>query len=244
LISSAGAAGNVIILIDAYNPPNMYIQNGKAAGLYTDIIQAVSVQMGESVDISAVPWKRALEEAQIGTTGIGGIYKTPERITIYDYSHEIYAEQLRVFVKRGHQFKFTKFDDLYGKKIGVILGWSYGTVFDTARKNGALSVYPVNRDELNFKKLNEGRLDCVIASHESGLYQITKENYSNIYPLEKVLLTNPTYIAFSKQSKMKGFLSRFNAALQQAKASGKILNIIEQFYENHFNPALKNQRTK
>jgi|GEM_PF-932429 len=239
MIGSAGAAGNILVHIDAYNPPNMYIKDGKAAGLYANIIKAISEQMGEPIDIAAVPWKRALEAAKIGAGGIGGFYKTPERSTVFDFSHEIYAEQLRVFVKQGHQFEFTDVSDLHGKKVGVILGWSYGTAFDTAQKNGALKVFPVNRDELNFKKLDEGRLDCVIASRESGLYQIAVGDYTSIYSLEKAVLINPTYVAFSKQSQMKHFLSRFNAVLQQMESSGRLFDIIEQFYKEQFGVTLK-----
>jgi polar amino acid transport system substrate-binding protein len=239
VIGSADAAGNIIVHIDAYNPPNMYIEDGKPSGLYANIIKAISEQMGQPIDIVAVPWKRALEAAQIGVGGIGGFYKTPERSALFDYSHEIYAEQLRVFVKRGHQFEFKGIPDLEGKKIGVILGWSYGTNFDTAQKNGALKVFPVNRDELNFKKLDEGRLDCVIASRESGLYQITAGGYADIYPLEKAVLVNPTYVAFSKQSQMLHFLSRFNVALQKMESSGKLLEIIEQFYKEQLGVTLK-----
>lgn len=235
----ARATDNIVVLIDAYNPPNMYIRDGKAAGLYANLIKAIAEQMGESVDIVAVPWKRALEGATMGTTGVGGVYKTPERLTVYDFSDEIYAEQLLVFVKRDRSFDFTQVDDLRGKKIGVILGWSYGTAFDTAQKNKVFTVSPVNRDELNFKKLEDGRLDCVVASRESGLYQISKGAYRNIYPLEEVLLTNPTYVAFSKDSEMKNFLSRFNEALRQMKSSGEYQDLVEQFYEEQLGLVLK-----
>jgi len=223
------ASEPVRIVVDAYNPPNMYLHKGRAAGLYPSLLDAIFKRMDQKVSIEAVPWKRAMDMGAHGTAGVAGIYKTPDRLRTYDYSERIYAELLLVFVKKNRAFEFNGIKDLEGKKIGVILGWSYGPEFDTAREDNLFEVEEVNRDKLNFKKLLDGRLDCVVASKESGYHEIARKGYTGIVPLEKSLLSNPTYVAFAKHTNKKGLLLQFNAALQAMKKDGEYGQLVENF---------------
>jgi len=230
-VGIAHAAEPVKVVVDAYNPPNMFLRDGRAAGLYPLILEAVFKRMGQSVSIDAVPWKRAVEMGALGLAGVSGFYKTPERIKIYDYSDVVYNELLLVFVKHGRQFEFNSIEDLRHKKIGVLLGWSYGAEFDQAKAERAFTVEEVNRDYLNFRKLNEGRLDCVVASKESGLFEIGRNNYSSIYPLKQAVLINPTYIAFAKSSNRLELLSRFNDSLRELKESGEYQKLVGDYMD-------------
>nr|WP_287410977.1 transporter substrate-binding domain-containing protein [Pseudodesulfovibrio sp.] len=223
------AATPVRVVVDAYNPPNMYLQNGHAAGLYSLLLDAIFQHMEHDVSIEAVPWKRAMDMGAQGTAGVAGIYKTPDRLLIYDYSDPIYTELLLVFVQKNKTFTFESVKDLEGKRIGVILGWSYGPKFDKARAQKTFEVEPVNRDQLNFKKLMDGRLDCVVASRESGFYEIARKKHTEILPLPKSLLSNPTYLAFAKHTHKKDFLMRFNAALRALKESGEYELLVKDF---------------
>lgn len=219
----------VNIVVDAYNPPNMFLHDGHAAGLYPILINAIFARMNQDVAIDAVPWKRAMTMGAQGSAGVGGIYKTRDRLLTYDYSDPIHNELLLVYVKRGREFKFDTIEDLTGKKIGVILGWSYGARFDKARADGAFKVEEVNRDQLNFRKLLDERLDCVVASKDSALFEMTRNASSNITALETPLQINPTYVAFAKDANKKEILARFNAALKEMKENGLYKQLVEKF---------------
>lgn len=225
----AYAATPVRVVVDAYNPPNMYLQNGHAAGLYSLLLDTIFQHMEHDVSIEAVPWKRAMDMGAQGTAGVAGIYKTPDRLLIYDYSDPIYTELLLVFVQKNKTFTFESVKDLEGKRIGVILGWSYGPEFDKARAQKTFEVEPVNRDQLNFKKLMDGRLDCVVASRESGFYEIARKKYTDILPLGKALLGNPTYLAFAKHTHNKNLLLHFNTALRALKENGEYERLVKDF---------------
>lgn len=152
----------VKISVDLANPPFMYVKNGKAAGLYPFLVQEVFRKMEIPVTIQPLPWKRAIKEADAGQAGIAGIYKNPEREKKYDYSQALFQEKLVIFVRKENLFSYQKIDDLKGKKIGVIRGWSYGEKFDTAREKGMFVVEEAKGDAQNFKKLLRNRIDCVI----------------------------------------------------------------------------------
>jgi len=96
-------------------------------------------ELGEEVAVRAVPWKRAIAYLDGGKGGLGGIYKTKPRLEKYDYTDEIFSEEIMVYVPKGKAFAFSSVYDLAGKRLGVIRGWSYGEEFDEAREKGRLS---------------------------------------------------------------------------------------------------------
>lgn len=228
----AYADAPLTIVVDAYNPPNMYLKDGKASGLYPLLLSTIFERMNENVVIDAVPWKRVLDMVNQGVAGAGGVYKTDDRLVVYDFSAPVYNELLLVFVRRGNAFKFETVSDLNGKHVGIILGWSYGAAFDKAKEAGLFSVDTVNRDHLNFKKLAEGRLDCVVASRESGLFEIAQNDHYNIIALETPLLISPTYVVFAKHADKKHLLARFDETLKQMREDGEYSQLVGNFIKH------------
>jgi len=159
----ASAAGPVIIDLDSANAPFMSVKDGKAVGIYPAIIQAAFKHMNVAVTLQPEPWKRALEETDNGKAGIGGVYKNADREKKYDFSDKLFTEKIQVFYSKTAPVAFGRLDDLKGKKVGVIRGWSYGDDFDEARKTGAVIAEDGDSDEGNIRKLDAGHLDVVIA---------------------------------------------------------------------------------
>ena len=100
--------------------------------------------------------------------GIGGLYKNAERLARYDFSDPIHVENIAVHYRRAKPVDFRMVADLYGKRVGVLRGWSYGGTFDAASQSGWIATEEVSSDRSNFLKLMDGRLDAVLAIAESG----------------------------------------------------------------------------
>jgi polar amino acid transport system substrate-binding protein len=232
LASVCHAGDNVTVAVDQSNPPFMYKKGGKAMGLYPTIVEVVFKEMGVPVDIKAMPWKRALQEADAGKSGIAGIYKNSERLKKYDYSQEIFQEKIVLFVLKEKTFSFASMEDLKGKKVGTIFGWSYGDQFDTARKKGLFAAEDANGDDINFKKLVKGRIDCLLAIEESGKAYADKEYRGKIVGLSPPVAVNPTYLIFGKTANNKDLLSQFDKTVISMNESGKLATLIETFFAN------------
>jgi len=114
----------------------MYAKGEVAAGLYPALFKEAFSRMGVRTELTAVPWKRALDDTDAGRAGTGGIYQNSERLKKYDFSEPFYEERLAIFVPTGKEFGFDKMEDLYGKSFNVLSGWSYGDDFDAAVKAG------------------------------------------------------------------------------------------------------------
>jgi polar amino acid transport system substrate-binding protein len=154
---------DLIIAVDSGNAPFMYEKDNQAAGLYPLLIQDAFKRMSVAATVEAYPWKRALAMGESGEVGIGGIYKTETRLKIYDYSAPLFSEKLLIYVKKGNGFEFNSVNDLEGRTLGVMSGWSYGDTFDQAKAQGLFKVQEVSTDAANFEKLLLGRVDGVVA---------------------------------------------------------------------------------
>ncbi len=220
------SAAQVRINVDFANPPFMMERKGAAGGVYPAIIKFVCLKLGESCEVSAKPWARALLEIDRGLAGIGGVYKNAERLKKYDYSEAIFVERLQIYFARGRVFPFTNPANLKGKTVGVIRAWSYGDDFDQMRKAGELTVEETTSDALNFAKLDLGRLDAVVAVAEAGDALLRSGSYPNVIVAETLLASNPAHLAFNKSANMSTWLRRFDIELASYRKSGELAKAV------------------
>lgn len=217
-----------LIAIDNANPPFMYQHEGQPKGLYPLLLQAVFQRAGIVVEIQAMPWKRALMRGGKAELGIGGIYKTAQRQAVFDYSQAIFEEKLIVYVRRGTTTSFTALSDLYGKRVGVIRGWSYTEALDKAIDNGQIHASAGSSDEANFRMLASGRLDALIAIELAGQRIIQQLQLDQVQALQPALSINPTYLVFAKQAKQQALLQRFDQSLAEMRADGSLAELVQQ----------------
>ncbi|WP_252274220.1 substrate-binding periplasmic protein [Pseudomonas subflava] len=216
------------VALDNANPPFMYRQDGRAMGLYPRLLEAVFARIGEPLSLRPMPWKRALRRGAAGQMGIGGIYKNAARLEVFDYSAPIFEERLLLYVQRGRAFAFARTEDLHGKRIGVIRGWSYTEAFDQAARAGRIDAEEGGSDEANLRKLASGRLDAVVAIELAGQRLLAEPGLENLQALPRPLSTNATHLVFARQAGKRELLQRFDAALEAMRRDGSLQRLVER----------------
>jgi polar amino acid transport system substrate-binding protein len=223
-VSTLGvSADKVLVNVDEANAPFMCGKDGKAEGIYPALIQAAFKRMKVDISIQPKPWKQALQEMDEGAAGVGGIYKNAERLKKYDYSEQLFNEKLVVYFNLANPVNYTKIDDLKGKRVGILRGWSYGDEFDGARKAGLIAAEEVGSDEQNFQKLDLGRLDAVIAVSEAG--NDLMRTYTHVDSAATPLAENPSFLAFPKSASRTALLKQFDQAMTEIRQSGEFKKI-------------------
>lgn len=217
-------ADDLRINFDEAHPPYMYSQDGRAAGLYPVLIRTAFAHMGIAVTCEPKPWARAINELDGTTAGIGGIYKNSERLKKYDYSEPLLVETITIYFHGAHPFSYTRLEDLKGKRIGVMRGWSYGDDFDNVRDAGWFKVEGVSTDEQNFQKLMYGRIDIALAIRESVSHLLG--TYRDIRAADVPLIQPSAFLAFPKPAHRATLLKQFDQALKAMKASGEFSRIL------------------
>lgn len=216
------AAEPIVVGVDAHNPPFMYADAGQAAGLYPVLLRALFAQADLALKLEAKPWKRCLQDTDEGRAGTGGIYKNEERLRKYDFSDALFVERMAVYHHRNQPLVFEGLESLYGKRVGVARGWSYGDNFDKAAREGLIRTEEVSADAQNFQKLASKRLDAVLAIEEAGAAHMAQPGMQDIAKSPRYLFENPTYLAFAKSAQQTATLAAINRAMDTLRRQGRL----------------------
>ena len=209
--------------------PLSHAEGQEPKGLYFDIVTTIFDRMELDYKTEGLPFKRALHYAYNGSGIVVGIGATDERADKLDFSESIYDSTVVAFVKNEKQFVFSSIEDLRGKTIATKRGWSYGALFDQARKQKLFSAVdgkPLN----NFQAMLLGRIDVFIDNRLSGvetMKALDAENRTTILP--HPIKVFPHYLGFKKGAYTK-LIERFNQELSTIKAEETFNQIISNYH--------------
>lgn len=225
---TACSAERVLVTGHSDRAPFDWQEGEHIRGAAVEIIGIVLRELHIDVDSKYVgPWARALLNLQEGSVDIMcGVYATPERREFAEFSVPFKEDRVSLFVWKEGSFPFREWRDLEGKRIGDILGASRSREFDEWRKVHGNTEY-VSDNIANIKKLEKGRIDCFVMSHDSGLIFIKKHGYGErIVPLEKPVDFNHLCYGISKKSPILRHLTYINKRLDELRADGTVDAVI------------------
>lgn len=220
-------------LIEAF-PVNFTDADGKRTGWNTDIVMRALQHIGigeDKVEFVEGPWESMVPGLQSGRFDLlaSDVHVTPERIEIIDFTLPVFWYGDALFVQKGNPANLHSWDDLAGKKVGVVLGTNYAEWLQQRTDLGALNTY---KDTTQMAAdLVAGRIDAAVAE-DSNFTGYLAQNPD--IPIEAV----PDYVAKSDQSDWTRFGVKigdndFNNVLSRALAemfiNGETLAILEKY---------------
>ena len=121
-----------------------------------------------------------------------------------------------------------KIEDLKQYKFGVVIGYSYGRMFDDAFKNGILKTHSNVTTEANFKKLLYQRIDIIKGSETVALYNINRISGAKgkIISSKNAIEISYYRLGISKKSPLVSLLPNINKVIQEMINDKTINNII------------------
>ncbi|WP_373973721.1 transporter substrate-binding domain-containing protein [Chitinibacter sp. SCUT-21] len=190
---------------DNYWPISWLDENQQAKGLAIDAAEFVQKDTGIKITIELVPWNRAFKMAQHGSGGIVGLSKTSEREAIFDYSKVFHDSGVYLVVNKNRPLQVKSIDDLQGKKIGALIGVSYGPAIDLAIKKGQFQAIRDVSNTARLKNLLHGRIDgAFMANVDTELPRYLAAdpelaaNANAFVVLKNQLAEDPVFVAFRK----------------------------------------------
>jgi polar amino acid transport system substrate-binding protein len=236
----------VTIYSDDSYPPYSYQENGKAKGIYVDIMNtAFSRLNGYTVTIEPVPWKRGLGylEAGIGF-GIFPPYYRPDTRPWMDYSVPILDESLALFcnadVMQTPRANWPK--DYADLKIGNNLGFSTFKPAELTPYN--ITIENAAGTDTNLLKLAKKQVDCYGNDKISILWELrrlktegkyTPSSGGQVEIMEAATLSSEkAYFGYTNTDKgaftyKADFVAQLDKILTDMQASGEIEQIVDQF---------------
>ncbi len=224
------------IVTHEHVPPHIYRENGISKGIDVDIVKELFERIKVKYEIKHYPWKRAVVNLETGVSDmLFPAFKTEEREKFAYYpEYPIEIMKFSLFVRKDSIFKYEKAEDLKGKKIGLVRGYSAGPVFDEARRKNYFTVEETNSTEADIMKLMSGRIDCFVQQYTVARFLIKKAGLSDKIvelknPVDKTI---PTYIIVSRKREIENIdelLKKINTALKEMWDDGTIENIIKKY---------------
>ena len=231
---SPAFAGNrpLNIICDRW-PPYQTVINNQVEGFSTAIVKMVFQRMQVGIDkIHAYPWRRAIAMIEAGK--VDALYSanfTRERAGFARYPDEpLVTTPWVMWVREGSGLRFRSMDDLEGKRIGLVNGYSYTReLWDYVNKHRNVEIVP--NDELNFKKLHAGRVDYIVADLRNGAYIVKHFGFDNLVPLmEQPIKFVGLYIIFNKKTVPQSFVVRFSEELKALKKEAVFVEMHEKYF--------------
>ena len=201
-----------------------------------ELFRSLENDLGVHFRMTEMPWKRAIQMAESGAGGIMPFSRNAERLERFDFSDEVFRDEIVLVVLRGREFSFHGIDDLKGKTVGYLGGASVGEEFERGRRDVFRSDMDFAGPETRLKKLLAGRIDvAVVSTGAAGLRSIIaldeqlQRAQDRFVILPTPLVSDANYLAFAKGMNMAGFLADFNRALDAARKDGRYQRIIDAY---------------
>ena len=223
-------------VMDIEFPPYQYIVDGKQSGPDADIIREVFDRLPDyKLTYKVRPVKRVAKEIKNGTLDITAIFKTPQREKFALFTQTpIHWSTYKLATLKGNEFAFSQVKDLYGMRIGMMLGNKISVEFDKAVEDGNLNVSRVSSFEKTLKLLEKLRVRAVVGNVTITQYYANKLGITDKITILPTPIRAPKAfrLTISKNSGIKdpvGLQQKLEAALSSMLDEG----VFDDVYARH-----------
>ncbi|GGC81641.1 hypothetical protein GCM10011396_31100 [Undibacterium terreum] len=201
--------------------------------------QALNVKF----EIRMYPWARVESNAANGEGIVLGLSKNVDRLARFHFSEAAYANNLWLVTRSDSRFSFNSIQDLKGKSIGAVRGFSYGPEFDLAKNKVFHVEEDISSRSSRLKKLLSKRMDALL------VYQLSTDSAEEVEAGINAFMANevkdmalPAKVSFSvlpkplqvdfiyfciAKNKDDGLIARINAALANGRKTGDLARALK-----------------
>lgn len=242
----------VTIYVDDGYRPFSYAKDGRAEGMYIDVLRAVFDQMKlYRVTLKPIPWQRGKKLMEEGK-GFGlapAFFHGHDWSYLYPYSLPFYTETISAFcvdsvlTEPRPNWPW----DYVGLRVGNVYGfdgWG-GKDFYKLVQSGRISYDYAQSSSCNILKLGARRLDCIMMEERAFEHEMKRLEEKGTYEsgfavLEKgtVISSDPVYIGYSRPAIESGrypfhqnFRQTFDSILYRMLKSNEVDSIMNAYQE-------------
>ncbi len=226
---SVHARDEILVSSDSSGKPHAWEEENQLVGPIVDLITLIFKDFGIPVKTIILPWPRAIFEMEHGDLDvILTMFYTSERTKFMAFTIPYSQVLTSVFVKKGKEFPFNKWEDLINLNGLISRGDSFGTEFDRFSKE-RLKFWEVGTPQQIIQMLDLERGDYTIQVKIPMLIEIAKMgNQDKIVSLDVPVTKQDVYVAFSKKSPFLKYLPKVNHRIQEMLDNGAIEKMVEK----------------
>ncbi|PTY37402.1 hypothetical protein BGP77_12900 [Saccharospirillum sp. MSK14-1] len=198
-------------------------------GFDVEVTEAVLAQLGFSMELQLLPWRRAMIEVNSGQAdALLDAFDSPERRRHLHYPDEPLSYStsfLYCYACDHHQAP--SLADLEGSVVAVNRGYQYHDAFDV---HPGIDRIPVDTFEQGFRLLQRGRVEYYAVNNQVAAYVLQHWDDANIKPLAPSLApAEPVYLVFADKPGYDDMAQRFSDELQRFKRTPAYRAILRRY---------------
>ncbi|MCF2908483.1 transporter substrate-binding domain-containing protein [Pseudoalteromonas sp. DL2-H2.2] len=232
LATARPASGATIQVVTEYlYPYQIKNDDGSLGGFMTEVVYALCQQVGDTPDISVMPWARAYQTA-VTTENvlIYSIVHTQARSPLFHWIGEVQTEPIFLWgLKRRFPVQSDSLMLLKQHRVAVLRG---SNVAHYLAKQQFSDLKPLSYEEQLLQMLEKDRLDLVVGTEET-IWQRANKAGVDFNALRKVAelkaLNTNLSIALNIQSD-PNLVERYRAAFSEISANGQLAAIQQKWF--------------
>ncbi|ADU61547.1 MAG: transporter substrate-binding domain-containing protein [Pseudodesulfovibrio sp.] len=206
---------------------------GEPTGIDVEFLNMLAARMGLTVEYVHYPFKRGLKLTESGDVdAMIGVLRRPEREAYLHYIEPAYKHETSkaFFVLKGRENTIARHEDLYGLRVGTVLGGRYYPGFDDDTR---IFKHPVTSYDLNFRMLLAGRIDAVVMTETAGVYRVAQLGLGNTVVKATYVHRDhqDVYMVLSKRSVHADRLEEFSRVMDELVREGALDAVAARFFK-------------
>lgn len=210
-------------------PPYFFEEGDTRTGTIQDLFNAISQETGDSIEFVRVPFKRALRLFETGEIDIepmtNPIWRQSSSIHSV-YSIPFAASEDVIVFHTDEYIPVHSGEDLLGKRVGVIQGYSY-PAYEAYFNDGRIEAVPFRNENKLLELLVAKRLDQALINKDFAQYHMTEDNLIGKIKIGDSYSELDMMIRFHPSKETA--LPRFNKAIKKLLKNGSI----DKIYRNY-----------
>lgn len=213
--------------------PLFYIDDSVSKGIMIDYWKLWSERTGIKVKFEAYPWHICLEKVLNGEADvIPGIFYTPERDAVYDFSQAFMEIKVKIYVRSSLDVK--NLAELKSQVVGVTLGDRSEEYIK--RHYPYLKIKTFDTFEAVIKAASDGEIDLFAMDNPSALFYLEQYEISDQFEPVKTIFVGKFCAAVAEGK--ESLLIRLNEGIE-AIHEDEINNILEDWQHQKTGLVLK-----
>ncbi|MGY0394837.1 MULTISPECIES: basic amino acid ABC transporter substrate-binding protein [unclassified Fusobacterium] len=224
LSSLAMAKEKIYVGTNAEFPPFEYLEKGEIVGFDIEMMNEIGKVLDADIKIQDMAFDGLLPALQMKKVDvvIAGMTATEERQKMVSFTQPYYTASQVIIVKEGNN-SIKSFDDLKGKRVGVMLGFT-GDVIVSDMEGVKIERY--NAAYAGIMALKADKIDAVVLDSEPAENYV-KQN-SGLQIAEAESAQEKYAIAVRKND--KELLEKLEKGLNEIKANGTYDKLLKKYF--------------
>ncbi len=221
---SAMAKDKIFVGTNAEFPPFEYLEKGEVTGFDIELVNEIGKVMDADVKVLDMSFDGLLPALQMKKVDlvIAGMTATEERKKTVSFTQPYYTASQVIIVKEGNN-SIKSFDDLKGKKVAVMLGFTGDTIVSEIE---GVNVERFNAAYAGIMALQVDKVEAVVLDSEPAKNYV-KQNPGLV--LAEADAEQEEY-AIALRKNDKALLEKVEKALAELKANGTYDALIKKYF--------------